>query len=84
MTISPSHLDDMVLSCLVAIAYRHDVPDAQRYRGLADDMRYQARYRAVLSGEKAHEPELRLAWWDGVDGQPVTLQGHPLFELRRC
>jgi len=83
MTFSPSHLDDMVLSCLVAIAGRHEVPAAMRYLFTADRLRYVAREQAILRGEKEQESELRCAWWEGVDGQPVTVRGHPVFELRR-
>jgi len=84
MTFSPSHLDDMVLSCLVAIACQHAVPAAIGYLLTADRRRYMAREQAILSGEKEHESELRCAWWEGVDGRRVTLSGHPVFELRRC
>jgi len=84
MTFSPSHLDDMVLSCLVAIAYEHRVGDPEWFVLKADRARYEAREQAILKGEKEHEGEIRCAWWEGVDDQRVTLRGHPLFEMRRC
>ena len=80
---TPAHLDDMVLSCLVAIAYEHNLDDAFNLSQWVQQSRYDHRERAILRGEKEHEGEMRLAWLHGIDGQTVHLRGHPLFELRR-